>query len=199
MQQVDIGALQRDDGHAQGEREQIEGRERGVFFQLSQAGDRAGQIERVVDGGKAAARDQLVQPLIDRGGEFGEFEPRAVGTLDAIGRWMDQHARSVYGAGPATYVPPPDTRYTQRGDRLYLHLFAWPFRHVHLQGLGGRVQFAQFLHDGSEIPAEVIDPGAQAQNTTMSGLGPDVLTLTLPVRQPDVAVPVVELFLEPQR
>lgn len=155
--------------------------------------------------------DQLIRMLVDgvsKDGNLllnvgptgrGEFEPRAVGTLDAIGRWMDQHARSVYGAGPASYVPPPDTRYTQRGDRLYLHLFAWPFRHVHLQGLAGRVQFAQFLHDGSEIPAEVIDPGAQAQNTTMSGLGPDVLTLTLPVRQPDVAVPVVELFLEPQR
>jgi alpha-L-fucosidase len=155
--------------------------------------------------------DQLIRMLVDgvsKDGNLllnvgptarGEFEPRAVGTLDAIGRWMDQHARSVYGAGPATYVPPPDTRYTQRGDRLYLHLFAWPFRHVHLPGLAGRVQFAQFLHDGSEVPAEVIDPGTQAQNTTMSGLGPDVLTLTLPVRQPDVAVPVVELFLEPQQ
>jgi alpha-L-fucosidase len=155
--------------------------------------------------------DQLIRMLVDgvsKDGNLllnagptgrGEFEPRAVGTLDAIGRWMDQHARSVYGAGPAPYVPPPDTRYTQRGDRLYLHLFAWPFRHVHLPGLAGRVRFAQFLHDGSEIPAEVIDPARQAQNTTMSGLGADVLTLTLPVRQPDVAVPVVELFLEPQR
>jgi alpha-L-fucosidase len=155
--------------------------------------------------------DQLIRMLVDgvsKDGNLllnvgptgrGEFEPRAVGTLDAIGCWMNQHARSVCGAGPATYVPPPDARYTQRGDRLYLHLFAWPFRHVHLPGLAGRVRFAQFLHDGSEIPAEVIDPSRQAQNTTMSGLGADVLTLTLPVRQPDVAVPVVELFLEPQR
>ena len=79
---------------------------------------------------------------------------------------------------------------------MYLHLFAWPFQHVHLPGLG--IRFAQFLHDGSEIPAEVIDPDRQAQNTTMSGLGADMLTLTLPVRKPDVAVPVIELFLEPE-
>jgi len=155
--------------------------------------------------------DQLIRVLVDgvsKDGNLllnvgptarGEFEPRAAGTLQAVGAWMDQHARSVYGAGPALYTPPPDARYTQRGDRLYLHLFAWPFRHVHLPGLAGRVGFAQFLHDGSEIPAEVIDPGQQAQNTTMSGLGADVLTLTLPVRQPDVAVPVIELFLEPER
>ena len=129
----------------------------------------------------------------------GEFEPRAVDTLGAIGAWMDLHARSIRGAGPAPYVPPPDARYTWRGDRLYLHLFAWRFQHVHLPGFAGRVRFAQFLHDGSEIPGGVIDPARQAQNTTMGGLGADVLSLTLPVRRPDVLVPVVELFLEPER
>jgi alpha-L-fucosidase len=155
--------------------------------------------------------DQLIRMLVDgvsKDGNLllnvgptarGEFEPRAVRTLQAIGAWMDQHARSVYGAGPSAFTPPPDCRYTQRGDRLYLHLFAWPFRHVHLPGLAGRVRFAQLLNDGSEIPAQVIDPGQGAQNTTMSGLGSDVLTLTLPVRAPDVEVPVVELFLDPQR
>jgi len=155
--------------------------------------------------------DQLIRMLVDgvsKDGNLllnvgptgrGEFEPRAVDTLETIGRWMDRHARSIYGAGPARYTPPPDTRYTQRDDRLYLHLFAWPFRHVHLPGLAGRVRFARFLHDGSEIPAAAIHPGQQAQNTTMGGLGADVLTLTLPVHRPDVAVPVVEMLLEPER
>ncbi len=127
----------------------------------------------------------------------GEFEPRAVEILAAIGAWTGPNARSIYGAGPASYPPPADCRYTRRGDRLYLHLFAWPFRHVHLPGLAGKVTFAQFLHDGSEIATEVIDPAQQAQNTTMAALGTDVLTLNLPVRQPDVDVPVIELFLTP--
>lgn len=155
--------------------------------------------------------DQVIRMLIDgvsKDGNLllnvgptgrGEFEPQAVETLAAIGRWMDHHARSIHGAGPAGYDPPPDARYTQRGDRLYLHLFAWPFRHIHLPGLAGRVRFAQLLHDGSEIPVQVIDPAQQAQNITMGGLGSDVLTLTLPVKRPGVAVPVIELFLEPGR
>ena len=153
--------------------------------------------------------DQLIRMLVDgvsKDGNLllnvgptarGEFEPRAVDTLAAIGSWMNQHSRSIYEAGPSTYTPPADCRYTQRGDRLYLHLFAWPFRHVHLAGLGGRVRFAQLLNDGSEIPTQVISSGQHAQNTTMGGLGDDILTLTLPVRRPDVLVPVVELFLEP--
>lgn len=155
--------------------------------------------------------DQLIRMLVDgvsKDGNLllnvgptarGEFEPRAVQALEAIGSWMEGNARSIYGAGPAHYVPPPDARYTQRGDRLYLHLLAWPFRHVHLPGLAGRVRFAQFAHDGSEILTEVIDPAQRAQNTTVGGLGADVLTLNLPVRRPDVAVPVIELFLEPER
>jgi alpha-L-fucosidase len=86
---------------------------------------------------------------------------------------------------------------SSRLHRLYLHLFAWPVQHLHLPGLGGKARFAQFLHDGSEVHVEVTDPDQQAQNTTMGGMGADVLTLTLPVRSPDVTVPVIELFLEP--
>jgi len=126
----------------------------------------------------------------------GALDERALSTLRSIGRWMRLHGRSVYGAGPSSFTPPPDCRYTQRGDRLYLHLFAWPFRHVHLPGLAGRVGYAQLLHDGSEVATEVIDPSAAAQNTTIRGSSADTLTLLLPVQPPPVALPVVELFLD---
>ena len=93
-------------------------------------------------------------------------------------------------------MPPPDCRYTQRGDRLYLHLFAWPFRHVHLEGLAGRVTAARLLSDGSEIAVSVIEPGQEAQNTTMAGMPPGTLTLELPIQSPPgELVPVVELHL----
>jgi alpha-L-fucosidase len=125
----------------------------------------------------------------------GTFDPASAAILTGLGEWMDRHGRSIYGAGPSDFVPPPDCRYTQRGDRLYLHLFAWPFEHVHLPGLAGRVSYAQLLDDASEIAFTTIDPAKPAHNTTMGGLAADTLTLTLPVRPPAVAVPVVELFL----
>jgi alpha-L-fucosidase len=126
----------------------------------------------------------------------GEFEPRAVERLRAIGAWMRLHGRAIYGCGPSEFTPPPDCRYTQRGQRLYLHLFAWPFRHVHLPGLAGRVAYAQLLNDGSEIKHLLLDPHQTAQNTAMGGMSADTLTLELPVQQPAVEVPVIELFLE---
>jgi alpha-L-fucosidase len=125
----------------------------------------------------------------------GQLEPRAVSVLEALGGWMSLHGRSVYGAGASELVPPPDCRFTRRQDRLYVHIFAWPFGHLHLRGLAGQVEYAQLLHDGSEIRMEVIDPHQQAQNTKLGGIGDGTLTLTLPVQRPSVAVPVIELFL----
>jgi alpha-L-fucosidase len=109
---------------------------------------------------------------------------------------MDGQARPVDLRRRTERVrPAAGLRYTQRGDRLYLHLFAWPFEHVHLPGLAGRVRYAQLLNDASEIAFTTVDPAKEAHNTTMGGLAADTLTLALPVRQPAVAVPVVELFL----
>ena len=150
--------------------------------------------------------DMLVRMLVDsvsKGGNLllnvgptgrGEFDARALATLEGIGDWMRLHGRSIYWATQSEFQAPPDCRYTQRGDRLYLHLFAWPFKHVHLDGLGGRVAYAQLLNDGSEIRMQ--GTPAQASNMTPQGMGSDTLTLVLPVQKPDVAVPVVELFMK---
>jgi alpha-L-fucosidase len=125
----------------------------------------------------------------------GQFDPRARQALAGIGRWMRLHGRAIHGAGPSAYTPPADCRYTQRGDRLYLHLFAWPFEKVHLRDLAERVEYAQFLHDGSEVRRGAPDPD-DVPYTTRPGAEPaGTLTLELPIRRPDVEIPVVELFL----
>jgi alpha-L-fucosidase len=126
----------------------------------------------------------------------GTIDPRSRHTLTEIGAWMALHDRAIYGCGPSRYTPPPDCRYTQRDDRLYLHVFAWPFKHLHLPGLAGKVRYAQLLHDASEIHRIVTDPSQAAQNTTMPGQPEGTVTLEVPVRPPDVAVPVIELFLQ---
>jgi len=152
--------------------------------------------------------DLLVRMLVDtvsKGGNLllnvgpnarGEFEPQALERLRGLGAWMRLHNRSIYGCTASDFTPPPDCRYTQNGNRLYLHLFAWPFRHVHLDDLAGRVEYAQLLNDASEVKTHALDPRQQAQNTTPGGTTPGTLTLELPVQKPNVAVPVVELFLK---
>jgi alpha-L-fucosidase len=111
----------------------------------------------------------------------GRFDPEARRILREVGQWMTLHERSIRGCGASEHVPPADCRYTRRGDRLYCHVLAWPFRHLHLPGLAGKVEYAQLLHDASEVRME----------TTQA----DTLTLLLPTVAPAVEVPVIELFL----
>ncbi len=126
----------------------------------------------------------------------GRFDADARRVLAEIGGWMDLHRRSIDGAGAAPWTPPADARYTRRGDRLYLHLFAWPYGAVHLPGLAGKVRYAQLLDDASEIRMSVTDPDAPAFTIFEGGQPAGTLTLHLPTVPPDVLVPVVELVLE---
>jgi alpha-L-fucosidase len=150
--------------------------------------------------------EQLVQMLINSvacGGNLlmnvgptarGVFDNRALDALQVYADWMRLHARSIYGCTQSAFAAPNDCRFTQNGKRLYLHVYAWPFRHLHLASLSGRVAYAQLLNDASEIAFK--DTDARDEHGT---LGPDAiggLTLELPVRKPNVVVPVIELFLK---
>jgi alpha-L-fucosidase len=135
---------------------------------------------------------QVIRMLVDgvsKGGNLllnvgptgrGRFDPNAVRILREIGEWMALHERSIRGCGASELAAPPDCRVTQHGNRAYLHVFSWPFRHLHLAGMAGRVEYAQFLHDASEVRMEAKD---------------GTVTLELPTIAPPVNVPVIELFL----
>ncbi|MEZ4677640.1 MAG: hypothetical protein R2932_25840 [Caldilineaceae bacterium] len=95
---------------------------------------------------------------------------------------------------PTVAIPKQSAQRRAGNNRLYLHIFDWPFRHVHLAGLGDRVEYAQLLNDASEV--KVVSSSNRAFERTMGGLQPNTLTLELPVQKPLVSVPVIELFLK---
>lgn len=153
------------------------------------------------------ASDQILRMLIDSVSKDGNFllntGPTARGTLDEkslerfakIGEWFALHERSIKGCGSSSYVPPIDCRYTQNGNRLYLHVFSWPYGHIHLKNLAGKVAYAQLLNDGSEIFYRGFDP-EEVITTTETIIEPDDILLQLPTQRPNVLVPVIELFLK---
>ncbi len=144
---------------------------------------------------------QLVELLIEsvsKGGNLllnvgptarGAFDYRAQASLAAMGEWMKLNGRSVYGCteAPAGFVAPPNTLLTWNPstNRLYVHLLAYPLDRINLAGLAGKVKYAQFLHDASEIR---FSPGR--------GEGSGDLALALPVRKPPVEIPVLEIYLK---
>ena len=151
----------------------------------------------------------LVQMLVNhvsRGGNLllnvgptarGEFDARALDRLQGIGEWMKRHSRSIYGCtqAPAEFVAPLDCRYTwsPETNRLYCHIFAWPFKELHLPGMAGKIKYAQLLNDASEVQFRSPQTDVHANLNAKTPQG--AVTLELPTTMPNVEVPVVELFL----
>ncbi|RUM24102.1 alpha-L-fucosidase [Rhizobium vallis] len=151
--------------------------------------------------------EQLVQMLVGTvaiGGNLlmnvgptarGTLDHRAIAALAAYEEWMALHERSIVGCTQSDFTAPPDCRLTQNGDRLYIHIFNWPYRHLHLDALAGKIEYAQFLHDGSEVTW--LQPSANTLwANTQFPVAEDELTFVLPVRRPKVVVPVIEVKLK---
>ncbi|MBK7822615.1 MAG: alpha-L-fucosidase [Tessaracoccus sp.] len=125
----------------------------------------------------------------------GAVTPHDLATLAEIGAWMELHRDAIVGAGHASFDPPREGVYTQRGDRLYLHLHTWPLGFVHLPDLAGTATYARFLHDGSYLRLTSSAPGESANSMMPAGEAEGTLTVHLPVRRPEVLMPVIELTL----
>jgi len=130
----------------------------------------------------------------------GTFDDRALDRLRGIGAWMRSNARAVHGCteAPAGFSRPANTLLTYNGKtgRLYVHVLEWPAGLLTLEGFAGRVEYAQLLHDASEVAflEKGTDPGFMAGPREKSS--EKDLTLRLPVAKPDVEIPVIELFLK---
>lgn len=149
--------------------------------------------------------EQLIQMLVNTvscGGNLlmnvgptarGTFDDRALNALEVYKEWIKYHSRSIYGCTQSDFMAPKDVRFTQNGKRLYAHVFAWPFRQLVLPELAGKVAYMQLLHDASEI--EFREAGDE---TGYDQLMPDSdhVVLNLPVKKPNVVVPVIEIFLK---
>lgn len=145
--------------------------------------------------------DQLLKMLIDSvsmGGNLllnvgptgrGEFDERAYERLRGIGKWMRRHSRSIYGCtqAPLEFECPQDCRFTYNPEkqRLYLHMYSWPFGKITLKGeVAEHVDYIQILSDASELRFNY-----NAEQRTVD--------IPLPVYKPlNADIPVLEIFLK---
>jgi alpha-L-fucosidase len=132
----------------------------------------------------------------------GEFDERALNRLESMGKWMHYNSRSIYGCteAPAEFAVPEHCKLTYNPDKkcLYIHIFDWPYKHLHLDGSAylEQVEYAQFLHDGSEVLFKGLEPWQEHAALSAGSDGSNTLTLTLPQVEPNVEIPVIELFLK---
>ncbi len=164
--------------------------------------------------------EMVIKQLIDtvsKGGNFvmnigptprGQWDKRSLKILTEVGEWLKINGKSIYGAKKSDFKAPVDCRYTQKGDRLYLHFFSWPYRTILLEDLGSKVEFARLLDDGSEIRFKNTSELKIERDATdnlykeitevhiKESLDKKMLLLNLPIEKPSNFVPVIELILK---
>ena len=128
----------------------------------------------------------------------GTFDDLTQGSIEKIGRWMKYNSRAIYNCtqAPDEFEAPENSLLTYNPDtkRLYIHLLAYPVpvRGFRLPGYKGKVKYAQFLHDASEL--QIIPPYRHPGQGDIN-LPENDLYLSLPVNKPNVEIPVIELIL----
>lgn len=124
----------------------------------------------------------------------GDFDWRAKERLNGIADWMHFNSRAIYGCGaaPDGFVAPSGTAltYNAKTNRLYLHLYDYPMGFLPIP-FYDKVEYAQFLHDASEIKFK-----APTSNSVYVELQNQSGGIILPIKKPAVEIPVVEFFLK---
>jgi len=124
----------------------------------------------------------------------GTFDYRADEALEGMGKWMKYNSRAIYSCtqAPEGFITPANSllTYNPKTNRLYVHLLDYPIQNFLMKGMNGKIKYAQFLHDASEIKLGKTH-GAWGKEEMQKG---DV-NLKLPVNKPNVEIPVIEIFL----
>lgn len=127
----------------------------------------------------------------------GYLDKRAVDALGVYADWMKYNSRSIYGCTMAEpeFKAPRGTRLTQSvdGKRLYIHLVEYPYAFLEFDGLAGKIDYAQFLHDGSEI---LYTEGGVDHFSEGRTQADTLVAFKIPFVKPDTPVPVIEVFLK---
>ncbi|OXS57647.1 alpha-L-fucosidase [Cohnella sp. CIP 111063] len=85
----------------------------------------------------------------------GEITRESLDVLAEVGEWLRLNGDSIYGCGASDLAKPEWGRYTQRGDKLYAHVFDRGIGPVYFAGLKGKIKRARLLRDGTELKVEL--------------------------------------------
>jgi alpha-L-fucosidase len=113
----------------------------------------------------------------------GRIPQAASDRLRMVGKWMRVNGESIYGSIPTVLRPSSSIGNSTRvGNRLYLHIHAWPGTTVPLAWVGNKVLRARVLATGQEA--------------TIEQDGDRVWLRDLPLYSPDPDISVIELDVE---
>ena len=79
----------------------------------------------------------------------GRIEPRQVDVLKGVGAWLVRCGESIYGTRGGPFKPGEYGASTRRGNRIYLHVFAWTGPSLRLPPIPAKVVGSRVLGGGA--------------------------------------------------
>lgn len=81
----------------------------------------------------------------------GEIPKESVEILEKVGEWMSENSAGIYGCTFSKYPKPEWGRFTQKGNKLYAHIYEEQVGAICLPNMAGKVESMRLVSDGSEI------------------------------------------------
>jgi alpha-L-fucosidase len=132
---------------------------------------------------KAASRNGNLLLNIGPKGD-GSFDAKDAQILTGIGKWVAKNAESIYRTHKTAMPLQNWGVSTQKGNKLYLHIFEWPTDgKLFVGGLKSRIDKAYFLHDPKK------------NSLTIKATENGDFSVDVPENAPDVANTVIVLAL----
>lgn len=120
----------------------------------------------------------------------GNFPKESLDRLKDIGNWMKLNGESIYGCGRSDIAKPDMGRITQKGKKIYYHLFENAIGPMPLPGVKkGEVDHMRYLASGAEVPISTSWVHSDYPDIVFADLGPDPVL-------PDSVDTVIEVTLK---
>ena len=109
----------------------------------------------------------------------GSVPPESIATLEAVGRWMEDHGETIYGAERCKVTSSEFAGFTRKGNTLYIHVYFWPGSTVAVGGLRAKVLNARV--QTTKQPVEFKQEEFRVQFTGLPSHPPDPLATVLEI------------------
>lgn len=85
---------------------------------------------------------------------LGSFSKNDIKLLKEIGQWMNLNSDSIYGATNCVYEKPEWGRFTQKGHKIYAHVYDRGVGPITLLNMANKVKKASYLATGAQVSLE---------------------------------------------
>jgi alpha-L-fucosidase len=109
----------------------------------------------------------------------GSVPSESIATLEAVGRWMDDNAPTIYESERSKVTTSEMAGFTRKGNTLYVHVYFWPGNTVAIGGLRTKVLSARIY--ATKQPVEFKQEEFRVQFTGLPDHPPDPLATVIEV------------------